>query len=191
MKRSLVYCTAVMACALTTLLQPAAAADTDAWSNVPQASDDRFTNPKSKLYAGPNGWHNFGEVRADGAGKHYAFKAGLQYLDTPAAFVLVGDGQLQVVTVDFGTPHPAPGVYAVGSKADVAQKTAVVSLADVSNKQLLEWKSAAKAGTVTVSQQNGYLYLKARDLHLAPTGHHNTGVLKQVLVLGFEGAVAP
>ena len=76
MKHSLVLCAALLACAVGHA-QPAPAAPAagnDTWGNVPSASDDRFTNPKSKLYAGPNGWHNFGEVRAEvagGAGKRY------------------------------------------------------------------------------------------------------------------------
>ncbi|MEO6686535.1 MAG: hypothetical protein ABIN24_11245, partial [Dyadobacter sp.] len=42
-------------------------ATSDSWSNVTQAPDDRYTNPKKPLYAGPNGWYNFGEVRAEGS----------------------------------------------------------------------------------------------------------------------------
>ena len=65
----------LLACTLLAQAQPA-----DTWSNAPTASDDRYTNPKSKLYAGPNGWHNFGEVRAEvanAAKTAYSFKTGL------------------------------------------------------------------------------------------------------------------
>lgn len=67
MKHSLVLCAGLLACVVSHA-QPAPPAGNDTWGNVPTASDDRFTNPKSKLYAGPNGWHNFGEVRAEVAG---------------------------------------------------------------------------------------------------------------------------
>ncbi|RYF73864.1 MAG: hypothetical protein EOO29_26070 [Comamonadaceae bacterium] len=192
MKTPLILCAGLMACALTHAQPATAGADT--WGNVPSATDDRFTNPKSKLYAGPNGWHNFGEVRGDVAGqsgKRYAFKTGLNYLETPKAFTFATNSQLQLATVDFGTAKPAPGVYEVGAKANAAQKRASVSFLDSSGGTLLGWESADKAGTVTVSQANGYLYIKARSVQLAPVGLSNKGDLKQPLMLGFEGAVAP
>lgn len=192
MKTPLILCAGLLACTLAHA-QPAAAGD-DTWSNVPSASDDRFTNPKSKLYAGPNGWHNFGEVRSEVAGKsgkRYSFKTGLNYLETPQAFTFATNSQLQLATVDFGTAKPAPGVYEVGAKANAAQKKAAVSFMDSSGGTLLGWESADKAGSVTVSQANGYLYIKARGLRLAPVGMGNKGDLKQLMVLGLEGAVAP
>ncbi|MCZ8218274.1 MAG: hypothetical protein O9337_02550 [Acidovorax sp.] len=192
MKTPLILCAGLLACTLAHA-QPAAAGD-DTWSNVPSASDDRFTNPKSKLYAGPNGWHNFGEVRSEVAGKsgkRYGFKTGLNYLETPQAFTFATNSQLQLATVDFGTAKPAPGVYEVGAKANAAQKKAAVSFMDSSGGTLLGWESADKAGSVTVSQANGYLYIKARGLRLAPVGMSNKGDLKQPMVLGLEGAVAP
>lgn len=195
MKAPLIFCTGLLACMLSQAqAQPASPAGGDTWSNVPSASDDRFTNPKSKLYAGPNGWHNFGEVRAEvagAAGKRYAMKTGLNYLETPKSFVFASNSQLQLTEMDFGTNKPAPGVYEVGAKPNAAQKTAAVSFMDSSGGKLLGWKSADKAGTVTVSQVNGYLYFKARGLRLVPEGLHNTGDLKQPMVLGVEGAVAP
>jgi hypothetical protein len=196
MKHSLVLCAALLACAVGHA-QPAPAAPAagnDTWGNVPSASDDRFSNPKSKLYAGPNGWHNFGEVRAEvagGAGKRYAMKTGLSYLETPKSFVFASNPQLQVTEVDFGTNKPAPGVYEVAAKPNAGQKKAKVSFLDSSGGKLLGWESGDKAGSVTVSQVNGYLYLKARGLRLAPVGMHNTGDLKQPMALGFEGAVVP
>lgn len=192
MKTPLILCAGLLACTLAHA-QPAAAGD-DTWSNVPSASDDRFTNPKSKLYAGPNGWHNFGEVRSEVAGKsgkRYGFKTGLNYLETPQAFTFATNSQLQLATVDFGTAKPAPGVYEVGAKANAAQKKAAVSFMDSSGGTLLGWESADKAGSVTVSQANGYLYIKARGLRLTPVGMGNKGDLKQPMVLGLEGAVAP
>lgn len=173
--------------------QPAPPA-VDTWGNVSPAPDDRYTNPKGKLYAGPNGWHNFGEVRAEvagAAGKRYAFKTGLNYNETPQSFMFASNSQLQLVSVSFGTEKPAPGVYEVGAKAVAAQKKASVSLLDSSGGKLLGWDSTEKAGTVTVSQVNGYLYLKSRGLRLVPTGMSNKGDLKQPMTLGFEGAVAP
>lgn len=194
MKTPLILCAGLLACILAQAqAQPAAAGD-DTWSNVPSATDDRFTNPKSKLYAGPNGWHNFGEVRSEVAGKsgkRYGFKTGLTYLETPQAFTFATNSQLQLATVDFGTAKPAPGVYEVGAKANAAQKKAAVSFMDSSGGTLLGWESADKAGSVTVSQANGYLYIKARGLRLAPVGLGNKGDLKQPMVLGLEGAVAP
>ncbi|EJE48831.1 hypothetical protein PMI14_06768 [Acidovorax sp. CF316] len=192
MKPSLVLATSLLACALSHA-QPAPAAG-DTWSNVPPASDDRFTNPKSKLYAGPNGWHNFGEVRAEvanAAKSRYAFKTGLNYLSTPKAFVFATNSQTQLVEVDFGTDRPAPGAYEVAAKPDPAQKKVRVSLVDASGGKLLGWQSGDKAGTVAVSKVNGYLYFTARNLRLAPVGMSNTGDLKQPMSLGFEGAVAP
>ncbi len=192
MKPSLVLAASLLACALAQA-QPAPAAG-DTWSNVPPASDDRFTNPKSKLYAGPNGWHNFGEVRAEvanAAKSRYAFKTGLNYLAMSKSYVFATNSQIQMVEVDFGIERPAPGTYEVAAKPDPAQKKASVSLADASGGKLLGWESADKAGTVTVAKINGYLYFTARNLRLAPVGMSNKGDLKQPMTLGFEGAVAP
>ena len=183
MHRKLFFCIALAASAMAHA-QPAA----DAWTNISPAPDDRYTNPKRPLYAGPNGWFNFGELRATGA-KSYSFKAGLQYLSTPAAFVLAPSGQLQVASMDFGTATPAPGVYQVSPQADAATRKVKVSFADVSNKKIVEWNSGGAAkGSVTVSQVNGFLYFKARDVQLTPSGVYNTGDLKRPLVLGIEGA---
>lgn len=192
MKRSLVLAASLLACALTHA-QPAPAAG-DTWSNVSPAPDDRFTNPKSKLYSGPNGWHNFGEVRAEvanAAKNRYAFKTGLNYLSMSKSYVFATSSQTQLVEVDFGTERPGPGTYEVSAKPDPAQKKALVSLTDASGGKLLGWQSTDKAGTVTVSNVNGYLYFTARNLRLAPVGMSNKGDLKQPMSLGFEGAVAP
>ena len=77
MRSSPLLAAGLLACTLLAQAQPA-----DTWSNAPTASDDRYTNPKSKLYAGPNGWHNFGEVRAEvanAAKTAYSFKTGLNH----------------------------------------------------------------------------------------------------------------
>ena len=172
-------------------------ADPDVWSNVPQASDDRFTNPKSKLYAGPNGWYNSGQVRAGlekATTAAEVFKGGLNHMSTPEAFVLVDEKkQTRVLTMGFGTNQPAPGDYQVAAKADPAQKKVAVNLAEVSDGKVLEWAGSApgSSGVVTVSLVHGYRYFKARGLRLGPTGPSNSGALKQPMILGVEGAVAP
>ncbi|WP_028602840.1 hypothetical protein [Ottowia thiooxydans] len=181
--RALLFCSALMLASLANA-QPAA----DVWSNVPQASDDRFTNPKSKLYAGPNGWYNFGELRAEAGAKRYAQKAGLNYLATPQAFVLASSNQLQVLTLDFGTPRPAAGVYQLAAKPDAAGRKVRVVYADVANQKILEWSSNHATGSVTVAQANGFVHFTARNLKLTPSGLHNAGDTKQPLVLGLEGA---
>lgn len=188
MHRKLILCTALLASALAHA-QPAA----DGWSNVPTAPDDRYTNPKSKLYAGPNGWFNYGELRADAGSRHYAFKAGLNYLSTPQAFVLAPSNQLQVATLDFGTPAPAPGIYQLAAKPDAAARKVKVVFSDVSNQKIVEWSSAGAgaAGSVSVVQVNGFVHFRARGLKLVPSGLHNTGDLRQPLALGLEGAAKP
>ena len=160
----------------------------DVWGAAPQASDDRFSNPKSKLYAGPNGWYNSGELRAEAGSKRYALKTGLNYLVTPKAFVLASNNHLQVLTLDFGSPRPAPGVYQVAAKPDAAGRKVSVAFADVANQKILEWNSNNAQGSVTVTQANGFLHFTARGLKLAPSGLHNAGDTKQPLVLGLEGA---
>ncbi len=164
----------------------------DTWGNVPPARDDRFTNPKSKLYAGPNGWYNFGEVRADvsnSAKTTYAYKGSFQLINH--AFDAVEPNKLRVLYMDFGSDQPGPGVYQVSSKANPVQKKVHLSFADVSNEKLWEWVSTDNGGTVTVTMVNAFLYIKCRNIKLEPAGLHNTGDLKQPMILGFEGAVAP
>ena len=166
----------------------------DTWGSAPSASDDRFSNPKSKLYAGPNGWYDTGEVRATlaNAGKaSYDFKGGLHHNATAESFIFSNSQQLRTLSVNFGTEKPAPGVYTVASEVDAAAKKVRVSLGDVSQNKLLEWGGTPKSGTVTVSIEHGFLYFKARNLVLQPRGMSNTGDLKQPLTVGFEGAVAP
>ncbi|MET4577109.1 hypothetical protein [Ottowia thiooxydans] len=160
----------------------------DVWGKAPQASDDRFSNPKSALYAGPNGWYNSGELRAEAGAQRYALKTGLNYLDTPKAFVLASNNQLQLLTLDFGSPRPAPGVYQVAAKPDAAGRKVHVAFADVANQKILGWNSNNAQGSVTVTQVHGFVHFSARGLKLAPSGLHNAGDTKQPLVLGLEGA---
>jgi hypothetical protein len=165
----------------------------DTWGNVPPASDDRFSNPKSKLYAGPNGWFNYGEVRAtvsNAAKTRYAYKGGFQY-NSQAEFTAVEQGKPRVLQIDFGTERPAPGTYQVSSKADPAGKKVYLSFSDTADGKLRGWDSSDQAGTVTVSLVNKFLYVKCRSVALQPTGIHNTGDLKNPMTVGFEGAIAP
>lgn len=169
----------------------AAAAKADVWGKSPTASDDRFSNPKSKLYAGPDGWCNAGEVRAMVSN---AAKTPYQY---QASFQQIGDDydavkQLQVLHFEFGTATlPKPGVYKIGNKGNAEQKTVSFSFSDVGNQQLKEWRSENGAGTLTISLVNGYTYFTCRNVVLQPAGLSNTGEMKKPLTLGFEGALVP
>ena len=157
----------------------------DTWSKIPSASDDRYTNPKSAVYAGPNGWWNFGEVRAEVGIFKYAFKGGLN--TNSGQFMLIESGKLQVFHMDFGTEDPAPGTYQVSKEANLAQKKVFVSFGDVSDKKIKNWSDGS--GTVTVSKVNGFLYFKCRNVVLQPNGMNNEGVFKQPIKIGMEGAV--
>jgi hypothetical protein len=164
----------------------------DTWSNVSKAPDDRYTNPKSAVYAGPNGWWNFGEVRAEGSSDatlKFAYKGGFNELSD--TFVLVDQDKLQTFYMDFGTAEPAPGVYTIDKKGDPAQKKVLVSFSDVANKKIKEWSGASGSGTVTVTKSGNFLYFKARKITLQPTGLHQDGNFKQPIILGIEGAVKP
>ena len=159
----------------------------DTWSNVPTASDDRYTNPKSAVYAGPNGWWNFGELRAEGSDNAtltYGFKGGLS--ENSEVFNLAESGKLQILSMDFGTNEPAPGTYQIGKEASQAQNRVAVSFSDVANKKIKNWSEGS--GTVTVSKSNGFLYFKCRNAVLQPSGVYNDGDYKQPLKVGFEGA---
>ncbi len=176
-----------MACfAVTALAQPA-----DTWSNVPQATDDRYTNPKSKVYAGPNGWWNFGQTRALLGGKPlHDFRGGLN-ANSDLLMHVSQANKLHVTTLNFGTARPPPGQYTASATADVAQKKVRVSFSDVGNNKILDWASADKAGVVTVSLVNGFTYITLRQVRLEPSAVYNAGDNKQVMTIGFEGALAP
>jgi hypothetical protein len=175
---------------ITLLLSAYAFAQSDTWSNVPKATDDRYTNPKSAVYAGPNGWWNFGEVRAEGstnATVKYAFKGGLNVIGNE--FVLVESGKLQLFHMNFGTTEPAPGVYQVSKEANTSGKKVAVSFSDVSGNKIRNWSDGS--GTVTISKVNGFLYFKCRNVLLQPDGPYNEGTSKQPLKIGIEGAIKP
>jgi hypothetical protein len=159
--------------------------EVDTWSNVPNAGDDRYTNPKSAVYAGPNGWWNFGEVRAQAGDIKYAFKGGLN--TNSGEFILVESGKLQVFHMNFGSEEPAPGTYQVGKEANPGQKKVFLSFGDVSNNKIKNWSDGS--GTITVTKANGFLYFKCRNVILQPNGLNNEGSTKQPLKVGMEGAV--
>ena len=164
----------------------------DTWSNVPSASDDRYTNPKSAVYAGPNGWYNFGEIRSRLGDKSvYSYKGGLNA--TNDMLVLVGSQPLHVLSLDFGVDPSeqmlAPGTYSVGATADYAKREVKVGFGDTSGGKILSWDSAENAGRITVTHVNGFIYLSARELSLAPSMFYNKGDNDRPLLVGFEGAV--
>lgn len=160
----------------------------DVWGKSPPASDDRFSNPKSKLYAGPDGWWNTGEVRAAAGSLSYAFKGSFQKVS--GMHIAVKD--LQTLYFDFGDEaRPKPGVYKIGAKGNAAQKAVALSFADVANKQIKEWKSRDGAGTLTITLVNGFTYVTTRNVTLQPSGANNTGETAKTMTLGFEGALSP
>ena len=187
----IIYSSLVAAfCLLTAafcLAQPALpAAKADVWGSPPPASDDRFSNPKSKLYAGPDGHWNNGEVRASSGSKAYRFVGTFGLMSRQV--IAVKD--LQTLLFDFGTDtQPAPGVYKVTGKGNTAQKTVKLSFADVGNNQILEWSSGEGAGTLTVTLVNGFVYVTTRNVALKPGGTNNKGETAKPMTLGFEGAM--
>jgi hypothetical protein len=165
-----------------------APARADVWGKSPTATDDRFSNPKSKLYAGPDGWWNSGEVRAAAGSLDYGFKG--TFRQVSGMHIAVKD--LQTLYFNFGDEaRPKPGVYKIGAKGDAAQKTVALSFADVGNKQIKEWKSRDGAGTLTVTLVNGFTYFTTRNVPLQPSGPNNTAEAAKAMTLGFEGALSP
>lgn len=173
------------------IAQTADSARSDVWGKAPQGSDDRFSNPKSKLYAGPDGWFNTGEVRgtvSNNAKTPYQYTASFQ----PISGDFTAVKGLLVLNMKFGSPAvPKPGVYKVGSKGNAAENKVQFSFDDVSDNQLKGWTSEDGAGTLTVSLVNGFTYFTCRNVVLQPTGMSNKGEMKNPLTLGFEGALAP
>jgi len=163
-----------------------APAGADVWGKSPPASDDRFSNPKSKLYAGPDGYWNSGEVRANTGGKPYQFRGTFRLISKQTMAVK----DLQTLLFDFGIDtQPAPGVYKITGKGNAAQKTVKLAFADVGNSRILEWSSGDGAGTLTVTSANGFLYVATRDVALKPSGLSNKGEWAKPMTLGFEGAM--
>ena len=173
--------------ALTALIAHAQApASADVWGKSPPASDDRFSNPKSKLYSGPDGYWNSGEVRANTGGKPYQFNGTFRLISKQTMAVK----DLQTLLFDFGIDtQPATGVYKITGKGNAAQKTVKLSFADVSNNRILEWSSGDGAGTLTVTSVNGFLYARMRNVALQPNGMSNKGEWAKPMTLGFEGAM--
>ena len=97
---------------------------------------------------------------------------------------------LQTLLFDFGIDtQPAPGVYKIAGKGNVAQKTVKLSFADVGNSRILEWSSEDGAGTLTATAANGFLYATTRNVALKPSGMSNKGEWAKPMALGFEGAM--
>lgn len=181
----------VAACLLFTAVQSIAQTPTraDVWGVTPTARDDRYSNPKSKLYSGPDGWYNTGEVRATAGSATYNFRATFDTIS--GQHLAVKD--LQVLLFDFGSEaRPKPGVYKIGSKGDPAQKTVKLSFADTSNQQIKEWRTADGAGTLTVTLINGFTHVTTRNVPMVPQDSISKGnEWKKPMTLGFEGAMAP
>ena len=163
------------------------AARVDVWGKSPAASDDRFSNPKSKLYAGPDGYSNSGELRAAAGASSYKFQGTFRVIS--GAVFLVKD--LETLHFDFGADGmPKPGAYKIGGKGNAAQNVVQLSFADVANKQIKEWRSADGAGTLTVSLVGSFAYFTARDVKLAPQDTISKPTdWKKPMTLGFEGAI--
>lgn len=180
-------------CVLLTLITsgPGWTQSSDVWGQAPTASDDRFSNPKSALYAGPDGWWNTGEVRAhlnNTAKTELGFKGSFTVINgNPVA---VQDKQ--TLLFDFGSEvRPTPGTYLIGRTGDLAAKKVKMSFADVSKNQINEWSSRDGAGMLTVMVVNGFTVFKCRAVVLHPSGLSNQGEFSNPLILGFEGALTP
>ena len=150
------------------------------------ASDDRFSNPESKLYAGLDGVRNTGEVRANTDSTAYRFNGTFSLIGKP----IIAAKDLQTPLFDFGIDtRPAPGNYKITSKGNAAQKTIRLSFADVSNSRILEWSSLDGAGALTVILVNGFLYVSTRNVLLKPSRLSHTGEWAKPMTLGFDGAI--
>ena len=168
-------------------LHAQAPARADVWGKSPTASDDRFSNPKSKFYAGPDGYSNSGELRATSGTTNYKFQAAFRVISG----AVIAVNALETLHFDFGAKGlPKPGVYKIGGKGDSAQNMVKISFADVANQHIKEWASADGAGTLTVSLVNGFAYVTMRDVKLAPqTTISKSSDWKKPMTLGFEGAM--
>jgi hypothetical protein len=186
MRIFLLFAALPLFCAAPALAQ-SASAKSDVWGKSPPASDDRFSNPKSKLYAGPDGYWNSGELRAASGAANYKFQGTFRVIS--GTVMAVKD--LETLHFDFGAEGmPKPGVYKIGGKANAAQNAVKLSFADVANKQIKEWRSAEGAGTLTVTPVNGFVYFTARDVKLAPQNTISKETdWKKPMTLGFEGAI--
>jgi len=168
----------------------------DTWGKSPTATDDRFSNPQKPLYAGPDGWWNTGEVRAelnDARKTPYAYKGSFTLVSNE--FVSVGGpAKLETVLFDFvENGVPAPGDYKVTAKGSLKNKTVRISFADQAGGKIREWTPTENAGVLTVKMVHGFLYFTCRDLKLqavsSPMANHD--VANSILTFGFEGALSP
>ena len=188
--KNISLCTALSALAAAHSFAQALADKTDIWGASPTATDDRFSNPKSKLYAGPDGWWNAGEVRANvGTGadaKAFKFRGTFRVISGQT--IAVKDSQTLLFDFD-SEAKPKPGVYKIGSKGNPAQQTVKLAFADVGNSRILEWSSGDGAGTLTVTSVHGFLYVTTRNVTLKPSGLSNQGEWATPLTLGGEGAM--
>ena len=159
----------------------------DIWGQSPPASDDRFSNPKSKLYAGPDGYWNTGEVRATTGAANYKFQGSFSIINGDPVAVK----GLETLHFNFGgRGQPKPGIYKIASIANVSQQTVKLSFADVAAQQIREWRSVDGAGVLTVSQINGFTYVTMRNVKLAPQDTISKGSdWKKPMTVGFEGAM--
>lgn len=171
----------------TSLAYAQAPARTDVWGKAPPASDDRFSNPKSKLYAGPDGYWNTGELRATAGASNYKFQGTFAVISGDVTAVK----GLETLLFQFGADGmPKPGVYKIGAKGDAARNVVKLSFADVANQQIKEWRTADGAGTLTVTLVNGFMYFTTRDVKLQPAdGISKSTEWKRPMTLGFEGAI--
>jgi len=172
------------------------ASASEPWGKSPSASDDRFSNPSKPLYAGPDGWWNMGEVRAqvtDPAKTAYTFKGSFNLVSNE--FVAVGGpDKLQTVLFDFAENGvPAPGDYRVTTQGSLKNKTVRISFADTSGGQIREWTPTGDAGVLTVKVLHGFLYFTCRNLtlHAVPSPLANRAQPNTVMTFGFEGALSP
>ncbi len=159
----------------------------DVWGKSPPASDDRFSNPKGKLYAGPDGYWNSGELRATSGAANYKFQGAFRVISRSVTAVK----DLETLHFDFGAEGlPKPGAYKIAAKGNPAQMMVKLSFADVANSQIKEWRTADGAGTLTVTLVNGFAYFTMRDVKLAPQDTISKPTdWKKPMTLGFEGAI--
>lgn len=147
---------------------------------------DRFSNPKSTFYAGPDGYWNSGEVRANTGSSAYIFNGAFRLISRQTMAVK----DLQKLLFNFGIDtQPTPGVYTIAGKGDAAQKTVKLSFADVGNSRILEGSSGDGTGTLTVTSAHGFLYVTTRNMTLKPSGLYNKGEWAKPMMLGFKGAM--
>lgn len=160
---------------------------TDVWGKSPPATDDRFSNPKGRLYAGSDGYWNTGELRATSGAANYKFQGSFRVIS--GAVTAAKDSETS--HFDFGAEGmPKPGVYKIGSKGNAGQMMVQLAFADVANQQIKEWRSTDGAGTLAVTLVNGFVYFTTRDVKLTQQDTISKATdWKKPMTLGFEGAI--